>query len=70
MNDINLNHIDNIMYVQDNLIIDSENMNLPDSIAHSKKILAKNTEQGHCLFVPKEIMFEYVAMSLRRDLDF
>mgnify|MGYP006122291439 CR=1 FL=1 len=45
-------------------------MNLVDSIAHSKKILAKNTEHGHCLFVPKEIMFEYVAILLQRDLDF
>ena len=70
LKDIDLNHIDNILYVQDNLLIDNDDMNKEEAIKHSKKILAKNTEFGHCLFVPKEIIYEYAAMSLSRDLDF
>lgn len=70
MKDIDLNNIDNILYVRDNLVIDNEDMSQLEAIMHSKKILAKNTEFGHCLFVPKEIVYEYARASLTRDLDF
>lgn len=45
-------------------------MSLYDSIIQSRKVLAKTTDQGQALFVPKEIIYEYAGKSLKRDLEF
>ena len=67
---MDLNHIDNILYVQDNIIIFNENQTLDESIKASKEVLGKSSQLGKYSFVPKSQIFEYVGNLLMNHEDF
>tara|TARA_B110000285_G_C15069082_1_gene586903 strand:+ start:561 stop:782 length:222 start_codon:yes stop_codon:yes gene_type:complete len=67
---MDLNHIDNILYVQDNIIIFNENQTLDESIKASKEVLGKSSQHGKSAFVPKSQIFDYVGKLLMNHEDF